>query len=78
MIGDKIYDIVEGANRVVGSVIEANIIAGVQYYSIIFKKWYIVDGYFCNDEYYLCDTHNPEMHLKQSSFQNLTLRSVEE
>ena len=73
MLNDDVWRIMEGS-RHVGTVRESVIIAGQLTYSIFFHKGYIFSDveFDCLAEWYMCDTSNPQMHIKQSSFTGLT------
>lgn len=74
MINDNVLYIMEGT-RFVGTVREANVVAGLQMYSIFFFNDYLHDD-GDKSEWYMCDTSNPQMHIEQSSFVGLTFKDA--
>ena len=73
MLNDDIWKLMDGG-RHVGTIRESMMVAGRKTYSIFFHKGYIFSDaeFYDTDEWYMCDTSNPQAHIAQSSFTGLT------
>lgn len=68
---DQVKWLIMDGNTQVGRVVESSVVAGQQYYTIWLNREFAgVDG---EEEWLMCDTHDPKNHLACSSFSGLCL-----